>query len=310
MPSIYPLIDTIMMKRCAILTMDDLSDFECYDDLLDQPLAQLGWQTELVSWRAQGVNWDVFEVVIIRSPWDYQDAAADFIAVLVEIEQSSAQLLNSLNTVRWNIDKYYLKSLAENGVEIVPTLWAENFKAEHLSSYFQHFNCQQLVIKPRISANADNTFWLKKSSAMQTATPLSTVFSDSSFMVQPFMEYVLSEGEFSLFYFNGHYSHAILKTPQEDDFRVQEEHGGRLQLIVPEPSLQIQAQQTLAAITEVVGDMPLYARLDYVRSNPKSAQQQFALMEAELIEPSLYFNMDSAAAERFANAFDERMTNA
>ncbi len=296
------------MKHCAILTMDNLSDFECYDDLLDEPLAQLGWQTQLVSWRSKKVNWQKFDSVIIRSPWDYQEDANSFISVLEDIEQSNAVLQNSLATVRWNIDKIYLQSLANNKVSIVPTLWQSNFVAEDLNNFFEHFNCQQLVIKPRISANADNTFWLKKTSDQEAIAELEAVFANSDFMVQPFITSVITEGEFSLFYFNGQYSHAILKTPKADDFRVQEEHGGRLTTITPEHGLLTQSENTLAAITKLTGEMPLYARLDFVRTNQEAQDESFALMEAELIEPSLYFNMDDKAAERFANAFADRMS--
>lgn len=295
------------MKNCAILTMDNLSDFECYDDLLDEPLALLGWQTTLVSWRNNKVNWNEFDAVIIRSPWDYQDDAPAFISVLKAIETSQAVLLNSLATVRWNIDKIYLKSLAQHKVTIVPTLWKSNFVAQDLMQYFTYFNCDQLVIKPRISANADNTFWLKKATAQNSVAQLETIFSNSEFMVQPFVASVIEEGEFSLFYFNGEYSHAILKTPKTDDFRVQEEHGGRLQTITPEKPLLVQAEQTLSAITTLTGEMPLYARVDFVRMINDSGAEVFGLMEAELIEPSLYFNMDNKSATRFASAFDKRM---
>lgn len=296
------------MKYCAVLTMDNLSDFECYDNLLDKPLSLLGWQTQLVSWRCENVHWEQFDAVIIRSPWDYQDDASAFITVLETIDSSSAVLQNSLATVRWNIDKIYLKSLAEHNVSIVPTLWQSNFVAQDLNKFFDHFNGQQLVIKPRISANADNTFWLKQATAESSVHALQSVFSNSDFMVQPFIPSVIEEGEFSLFYFNGEYSHAILKTPKADDFRVQEEHGGRLQTITPEKKLLAQAKSTLAAVTVLTGEMPLYARVDFVRINGGTSNEPFALMEAELIEPSLYFNMDAEAAGRFANAFVERVS--
>lgn len=301
------------MKQCAILTMDNLSDFECYDNLLDEPLAELGWQTQLVSWRDANTQWQNFEAVIIRSPWDYQDDAESFIALLAQIEQSPAVLQNSMTTVRWNIDKYYLDALSKKNINIVPTLWERDFTAEKLDGYFNYFNCQQLVIKPRISANADNTFWLKEASSEQSVDTLTLIFGRSEFMVQPFIESVVDEGEFSLFYFDGKYSHTILKTPKQDDFRVQEEHGGCLQTVAPEEALLAQAQSTLAAICDEVGEMPLYARLDFVRFTSTQIEAvktsaSFALMEAELIEPSLYFNMDDKAAKRFATAFNQRMT--
>ena len=244
------------MKYCAILSMDNLDDFEAYDELLVEPLKAMGWHTEFISWRAQGVDWNKYQSVIIRTPWDYQDDAPAFLKVLEDIEASSAILENSLDIVRWNIDKQYLQDLEKKGVAIVPSLWREVLDKSELMSFFDHFDTQQIVLKPRISANADNTFWLTKAQAIAKAEQLVEVFSDKPFIIQPFVENVIKEGEYSLFYFDGQYSHAILKTPKEDDFRVQEEHGGRLKTIEPEPSLVEAAKQTLKAIDE----MPLYAR--------------------------------------------------
>ena len=289
------------MRKCAILSMDNLDDFGVYDHLLDQPLQALGWQTEVVSWRSPSVNWSDYEVVIIRSPWDYQDDMASFLQVLSAIEQSSARLENSLAVVKWNINKSYLKSLAVDGVTIVPTLWPEAFDAKQLAEYFTHFCSEQIVLKPRVSANADNTFWLTKTNYQDKLAELTASFADRELMVQPFIADICSEGEFSLFYFNGEFSHAILKTPAQGDFRVQEEHGGRLTKIEPEPVLVEHAEQCMKAISELF-NMPLYARVDFVRH-----QTGFALMEAELIEPSLYFNMDEQSPRRFAQAFVKRL---
>ncbi len=119
-------------------------------------------------------------------------------------------------------------------------------------------------------------------------------------MVQQFMDSVIDEGEFSVFFFGEDYSHTILKTPQKGDFRVQEEHGGRLKSIAhPEKELLKAARNLL----ETLNPKPLYSRMDYVRT----PQNSFALMELELIEPSLYFNMDPQSPQRFARIFDEWM---
>jgi len=286
------------MKNCAILSMDCLDDFEAYDYLCDAPLRDLGWQTHVVSWRAKNVDWDQFDAVIIRTPWDYQDDAGAFLQVLEQIQASSAILENSLDIVRWNIDKTYLRGLELNGVTIVPTLWKTDFIAEDVADYFEHFDTSQIVIKPRISANADNTFWLTRDNYREKLPELENIFTHCEFMVQPFMEHIISEGEYSCFYFDGQYSHSILKTPKQDDFRVQEEHGGQLKTIEPEAKLVASATKALSAINE----MPLYARVDFVRHD-----DGFALMEAELIEPSLYFNMDRESPQRFALAFVDRM---
>ena len=149
-------------------------------------------------------------------------------------------------------------------------------------------------VEQAISGNADDTFRIPRSSAAAFVDAHGGRFAARDCLLQPFLTAILGEGEFSLFYFAGAFSHCILKTPAERDFRVQEEHGGRLRLVTsPEEALLAAGRGVLDAL----GEPLLYARLDFVRDG-----EGFLLMEAELIEPSLYFNMDPASPERFAEA--------
>ena len=280
--------------------MDNIENFVCYDALLIEPLKQLGWQTQTISWHNRHVDWNRFDAVIIRSPWDYQQNPDAFIATLKRIEQSSACLFNCLQTVLWNIDKRYLQKIEDQGVTIVPTRWGNQLKPADLLAAFEQFNCAEIIIKPVISANADNTFRLTRESARQSSDKLCDTFSAQPFMLQPFMNSIIDEGEFSLFFFGGNYSHCILKTPADNDFRVQEEHGGSLLKVEPEAELLQLAEKA----NSLLAPEPLYSRLDFVR-----AEQGFAIMEIELIEPSLYFNMDNQSAMRFASAFNDRMSS-
>lgn len=289
------------MPRCAFLTMDNLDEFEVYDELLIEPLSKRGWSVDMISWRDRQADWNMYEAVIIRSPWDYQQDAKRFMNVLEEIDESTARLENALNLVKWNIDKQYLRELENQGILIVPTLWGNQLGRDHLIEAFKKPDVKELVIKPTISANADDTFRVKQPIDSSTEEEILHTFRNRPFMIQPFMESIVTEGEFSLFYFGGQYSHAILKTPRKGDFRVQEEHGGILSSIEPETQLLKRAQQTMGSIKP----QPLYARADYVRTR----DNDFALMELELIEPSLYFNMDPESPERFAKIFDQWMTD-
>ncbi|MGM0546282.1 MAG: ATP-grasp domain-containing protein [Bacteroidota bacterium] len=288
------------MKRCAFLSMDNLDDFEVYDHLLFTPLNQLDWQVEEVSWRNKDVNWDDYEAVIIRSPWDYQTDPQAFLSVLKEIEESSALLENSLEIVKWNIEKTYLRDLESQGIEIVPSRWFDTFSRKLFPTIFEELHTQEIVLKPTISAGADDTFRIHQSNYSVFVEELESTFHNRHFLVQPFMENITAEGEFSVFFFGDTYSHTILKTPKTDDFRVQEEHGGRLSLVDPEDQLLKTSRQ----MRDMIQPEPLYTRADYVRTKDNT----FALMELELIEPSLYFNMDPESPKRFAKVFDSWMT--
>ena len=280
--------------RCAFLSMDDLAGYVCDDPLAISALEAAGWSVDTVSWRATEVDWRQYEAVVIRSTWDYQDHPDAFLAALEAINASGTRLLNPLATVRWNFTKRYLAELESRGIPIVPSAWGDRLDAGTLDSYFDAFDTRQLVVKPIVSANAKDTFRLDRGNEPALASAAARFASDA-YVAQPFIPAIVDEGEYSLFYFDGVYSHAILKTPAPADFRVQEEHGGRIVPIHPEPLFIRRAQEVLDA----VGERLLYARVDLVRTYKNDA----ALMELELIEPSLYFRMDAESPRRFARAF-------
>lgn len=286
-----------MKKRCVFLTTSDLEDFHVYDNLVLEPLANYGWQVDEIPWKQTDVNWDQYDLVVIRSTWDYQEQPEAFTQCLQQIEASKAELQNSLALVEWNINKGYLKDLSSRQVPIVPTIWQDTFNSQRILDSFTHFDATEIIIKPLVSANADFTYRLDKRTFSALESELSQVFDSRAFMIQPFLNAVVDEGEYSLFYFSGKYSHCILKQPASGDFRVQEEHGGRLTSVKPNKDLRAHGDKALSALPEC----PLYARIDLIRT-----AEGFALMEVELIEPSLYFNMDKKSAQRFANAIEKR----
>jgi glutathione synthase/RimK-type ligase-like ATP-grasp enzyme len=282
-------------RRCAFLSMASLADFVCDDELACEPFRARGWEVETVDWRRAGVDWRAYGAVIIRSAWDYQSDPEAFLAVLAAIERAGTPLANSARLVRWNLRKSYLHELAARAVRIVPTLSGRGGDPAQLQRWRRRLASAELVVKPLIGANAGHTYRIGPAIAAADFAAITAAFADRDYLVQPFMQNVIEEGEYSLFYLGGAYSHAILKTPGPRDFRVQEEHGGVIRAADPEPALRASARSTLAALPEA----PLYARADFVRDGSGS----FALMELELIEPSLYLRMDAGAPERFARAF-------
>jgi len=217
------------MRRCCFLSMDDLGSYVSDDELAVPPLRALGWQVDTVSWRDKTVDWNDYEAVIIRTPWDYQRDPEAFLDVLAVIDASSARLENSIDIVKWNLNKGYLRDLEKKGVNIVPTIWKERgIDKTDVGEWLRYFNTGEVVLKPTVSATAEFTYRL---TAFQPE--LTEIFAGREYMVQPFMPNIVTEGEYSLFYFSGEYSHTILKAPKPLDFRVQEEHGGMITAVKP-----------------------------------------------------------------------------
>ena len=289
-----------MNNKVALLSTDNLENFFTYDKLLIEPMKKIGWIAEEISWRNENVNWNDYDTVIVRSTWDYQNDSEKFINVLEKINGVS-RLENDLDLMKWNMNKNYLFDLEQKGVKIVETIWEKNFNTNLAHEYFEKLDMDEIIIKPNISANADNTFRLTRDKLNKNLGQLEKIFAAREFMVQPFLKNIIDEGEYSLFFFNGKFSHSVVKKPKENDFRVQEEHGGNIQPFKVSFELILIAENIIRKLSTI----PLYGRVDLVRTK----KNDFALIELELIEPSLYLNKDDQSPLRFVKAFEERITN-
>jgi len=246
-----------------------------------------------VPWRRR-VDWNDYDLVYICTPWDYQNDVAAFLDVLETIERSAATLVNGLGLVRWNLEKTYLRELELRGADIVPSRFFDSYDDARVAACFEAHGTGRIVVKPVVGANADHIFVLSEPPAGETREALRQTYQRRPFFVQPFMDSVQSEGEYSLFFFGGEYSHAILKKPRAGDFRTQEEHGADILSVEAHPALVETAHHVLG----VVNPQPVYVRADFVRDT----RNRFLLMELELIEPALYFRTDPGSASRFARA--------
>ena len=280
-------------RRVAFLTLSDPTGFVIDDDLARQPLARRGWQVDTLPWDRPGVDWRRYDRVVLRSTWDYQHHQEKFLATLAAIEKAGVRLDNGTDIVRWNMHKTYLRDLDARGVQTVPTLWREGLAPGALLPLFDELASDEAVIKPVTSGNAEGAFHLNRARVKAQAAEIEKYFSHRSLMMQPFERGILTEGEFSLIYFNGELSHSILKVPKPGDFRVQEEHGSEILSMRPEPALIAAGNAAIAAI----GRPLLYARADLVRHDAG-----FRIMELELVEPAIYLRTDPGAPDRFADA--------
>ena len=268
-----------------------MDGYVCDDDVALDALSAANVNVTTLSWRAD-VDWAEYDAVIVRSTWDYQRHSNAFFEALSRIN-AATRLANPLDMMRWNMDKRYLKGLAEQGIVTVPTIFGEGLSRSTLDRMLDAA-VSECVIKPVISAGAERTFRVPLDASDALRDEIVAAHAHSGWMWQPFLQQIVTEGECSAFYFNGELSHAIVKKPKTGDFRVQEEFGGELIEIQPDNALIEASEAALAALDET----PLYARVDLVRRD----DGQWMLIELELIEPSLYLRKSAQAPEKFARA--------
>lgn len=287
-----------MKKQVALITWSGLPEGAESERLLLPRLAAANVEAKFVDWRSDGCDLSQFDLLILRSCWDYHLHGEEFIAWLRETADM-VRVLNDPETVLWNRNKFYLRELEAQGIAIAPTVFVAGAEEISASAGAQIQSWGKVVVKPAVSASAHNT-WLVDGAALPAATELARKMQAEAFLVQQFIPEIQTQGEISFAYIDGRYSHAVLKRPAAGDFRVQQEHGGSSELVVPSTSLLKQVNAIANAVPRVRNS--LYCRIDVVERAGK-----LILMELELIEPELFLSLADGAAKRFANAIVRRI---
>jgi len=285
------------MQSILLATCESIPNLTEDDRELISPLAERGIEAEAATWSDPQVNWSSAAGVVIRSCWDYHLRLDEFLAWIGRLEESGLSVWNTPSTLRWNCNKSYLRDLEQKGIAIVPTFWPG--KDFSLAEKMRELGWKIAVVKPRISATAYRTQLVDAGDPPEGQRLLDELLRGPGVMVQRFMESVINHGEWSLVFFNGQFSHAVIKQPKAGDFRVQHDFGGSETAATP-PTFVIDAASRAIAC---VDPTPLYARVDGVEHGVR-----FLLMELELLEPALFLSSASGSAERFADAIKAKLT--
>jgi glutathione synthase/RimK-type ligase-like ATP-grasp enzyme len=249
-----------------------------------------------VDWRAPIEVFDGVAAALIGTPWDYFDLAGKFIARLDELEALGIPVLNSPQVVRWNIEKTYLRDLEERGASTIPTLWLDDAGREDILAALDRFATDSVVVKRQVGGGA-----LGQHRFARDNLPTENWRMGHPAMIQPFLPAIVEEGEISLIFIAGEFSHALRKLAAKGDYRIQSLFGGREEDFAPSPAELAEAGAVLAACPFPA---PLYARIDIVRL----PSGKLAVMEAELIEPYLYPDQGPELGPRLAAALARRIS--
>jgi len=279
--------------RLALATQPSLPDLYHEDRALIPALAAHGIHAEPAVWSDDSVAWREFDGVVVRSCWDYYEDYGHFLRWLDALDAHGVRVWNDSRVLRWNTDKRYLLELSSAGIQVVESEILDSASVDDVQLAAATHGWTRIVVKPTVSANGSDTHAARVPLDQADRAVIGPVLARGPALVQRFAPEISATGEHSLMFIDGAYSHAAIKRPAPNDFRVQVTHGGSDEpFSAPEWMIE-QAARALSAAPRPT----LYARVDgLVRDG------RFVLMELELTEPNLYFEFAPSSVERMAAA--------
>lgn len=304
------------VTRIALATCAALPDLDAEDAPLLDALAARGVTAEPAVWDDPAVDWSRYDMVVIRSTWDYAQRSGEYLQWAADVG-AVTRLQNRYAVVRWNTDKHYLRDLEKQGVRVVPTTWLEPERRLTSRALHTRFPADgEFVIKPAVSAGSLDTGRYTAIDAYSRGlaiTHAKRLLADGrTVMVQRYLTSVDTAGERAHVFMAGEYSHTVLKgamlegpdTGDEEMYRQERMTSTQAspeEIAVAEKILR--AAHHLMRVPGQEGWEPfLYARVDLVSDD----DGQPVLMELELVEPSLFMSLAPGALDRFADAIVTR----
>jgi len=263
--------------------------------LLQSALTELGVAATTQVWTEPDVPWHQFDLVLANGAWDNIHRPDEFLT-WADTTSRHTLVVNPPGTLRWNMDKHYLAELAAAGVATVPTRW---LLAGDPPADDDVFPPGEFVVKPSVSGGGYQTARYRADDGDGARAHVARLHQGGrTAMVQPYQEAVDTNGETALIFLAGHFSHAVRKGPllragagtRDDLWR--DEHLSPIEPVRAQLGVAIDA---LSAAEGLLGPTT-YARVDLIPLDDGTP----AVLELELLDPALFFEVHPPAVSRFA----------
>jgi hypothetical protein len=301
-----------MTARIALATAAEFPDLDDDGPALLTALASLDVTAEPVVWTDASVDYTRYDLVVVRSTWDYHEHLDEFLAWADRVA-ATTDLANGASVLRWNTHKTYLRELGAAGLSVVETTWLDPGDSFTLPGHGEY------VVKPAVSAGSKNTnrYVAGDHDHDERATDhvSSLLAAGRTVMVQPYLDAIDTAGETALLFFGGEFSHAVRKGPLLEPVMEFVRTAYKPEAMQARPATEAElavADQVLDAMAATSAGAArrdlVYARVDLV----PGADGSPVLLELELAEPSMFLWLDgadgAAAAGRFATAIAARLS--
>jgi glutathione synthase/RimK-type ligase-like ATP-grasp enzyme len=281
------------VRSVAIATsISDDVNLDPDGQILLDALSEVGLHGSMCVWDDPSVQWSNYELTVIRSTWDYTRDRDAYLAWARGIER----LLNPYPVIEYSTDKHYLSDLASLAHRIVPTTFCDVCEDPD-------FPDSRFVVKPTVGAGSiDAEQYGPQDVDLALAHVRDLHASGRDAMIQPYVSSIDSDGERALVFIDGVFSHAMTKgamlNTAADD---------RDALFRREQMSVASGEPDAVAFAESVLDDERFRGILYGRVDLVKVPEGWAIMELELVEPSLFLAYDEAAPRRLANAIRARL---
>lgn len=263
--------------KIAIISSNKWKDKCRGDRQLHVALLDRGIISEIVSWQ-ENIDWQSFDLLILRSPWDYYEMYDDFCLWLEYLKVNRVKIANGAENIINNTNKdSQFQLLSGSGIPLIPyyicDIVSDAFRWVSENSY------EKIVVKPSVSASGYNTYLIKNLDNLKEK--FNMILQDGhKVIIQPYISNV-SSGEISLVYFHGDFSHAILRYPGV----IGQKKEAVPMSLIGEDWLEVGNR----ICKYLKAERLLYIRIDLVKY-----YDIISVMEIEIAEPDLYLDLDYA----------------
>ena len=224
--------DVVILTESRYLNPEKVNDYIqnilTEEELLKKALEKHDLKVIRKDWADPDFDWTSTKCAIFRTTWDYFDRFEGFQQWLNRVE-TQTKLINPVSTIRWNMDKHYLRDLEKKGIRIVETLYIKRGESRSLSDIYTDAGWRDVILKPTVAGAARHTYKLNSGNIVDHESIFAELIAKEDMMLQPFQYNIATKGEVSFMVMGGAFTHAILKKAKSGDFRVQDDFGGTVQ---------------------------------------------------------------------------------
>ncbi|HEV3490921.1 MAG TPA: hypothetical protein VG224_09930 [Reyranella sp.] len=282
-------------RAIVLATASGQPEITASDGLYAEALERRGFAVVGAPWDGPRAAFDGAAAVVIRSTWGYY-RASDAFRDWTEAMAAASRLFNPIGLVRWNLRKDYIGKLAAAAVRVPQTHFVA-CEVDAIDKVFGETGWSRAVVKPAIGASGYSVELVVREGVADAVSRLAAEARAGGVLVQEFLPEI-AEGELSLIYFDGLFSHAVRKRPPQGEFRVNSRFRATRSAEMPSRAVTEQGAAALRTLPE----LPLYARVDGVVRDGV-----LIVIEVEVLEPALFLDFDPGSAERFAAATIARL---